>query len=83
VGGDVRGIVYSRHAARRMQLYEISRQDVAEVLSTPDTEEPSIKSRVNATRSIAGRRVRVTYVDEPIGRVIITVTPLDISGEDA
>ena len=76
-------IAVSRHARRRMQLYDISDQQVAEVLAAPDTEEPSVKSRTNAERMIAGRRLRVTYIEESQAYVIITVTPMDRPEEKA
>ena len=42
-----------------------------------ETREPSIKGRINATKMITGRRLRVTYVAEEQGYVIITVAPLE------
>ncbi|MBI4198507.1 MAG: hypothetical protein HY533_05300 [Chloroflexi bacterium] len=60
-----------------MRLYEISAQQVADIITTPDLRELSAKGRVNATKALAGRRVRVTYIEEEQGYVIITVTPLD------
>ncbi len=62
-----------------MRLYDISSQQVADVLAEPEMGEPSIKGRMNVTKAIAGRRVRVTYIEEDQGYVIITVTPLDAS----
>ena len=64
-----------------MRLYAISGQQVTEVLAAPETEEPSIKGRVNATKFIAGRRLRVTYLPGDQGYVIITVTPLEAPEE--
>ena len=69
-------LVFSRHARRRLQLYNISEQLVSEVLVAPETDEPSINARTNATRIVAGRRLRVTYVVEEQGYVITTVTTL-------
>jgi hypothetical protein len=45
------------------------------------SEEPSIKGRINATKIIAGRRLRVTCVPEEQGYVIITVTSLEAPEE--
>ena len=74
---NAKPIVYSRHAHGRMRLYDIPAQQVADILATPELREPSIEGRMNATKAIAGRRVRVTYIEEDQGYVIITVTPLD------
>ena len=67
----------SRHARHRIRLDEIPVQQIADILATSELREPSIEGRVNATKAIAGRRVRVTYIEEEQGYVIITVTPLD------
>ena len=61
-----------------MQLYDISDQQIAEVLATPDQQQPSIRGRTNATKIIAGRLLRVTYVEEEQNYVIVTVTPLEV-----
>ena len=74
-------LALSRHARRRMQLYDISEQQVTEVLATPDHQEPSIRGRTNATKIIAGRLLRVTYVEEEQSYVVITVTPLEVPEE--
>ena len=60
-----------------MRLYDIPVQQIADILATPALREPSIEGRVNATKAIAGRRVRVTYLEEDQEYVVITVTPLD------
>ena len=64
-----------------MQLYDISEQQVAEVLAAPEIKEPSFKGRTNATKILAGRRLRVTYVQDEQVYVIITVTPLEAPEE--
>ena len=64
-----------------MQLYGISEQQVAQVVAAPEMQEPSIEGRTNAMGVITGRRLRVTYVEEEEGYVIITVTPLDAPEE--
>ncbi len=70
-------VVYSRHALGRMRLYDISRNDVLQVLDKADQYEPSIKARINALREVNGRRLRVTYIEEEAQFVVITVTPLE------
>jgi hypothetical protein len=69
-------IVYSRHARGRMRLYDISRQDVVQVLEKPDREETTILGRMNVFREVNGKRLRVTYVEEEGRIVIVTTTPL-------
>ena len=64
-----------------MQLYNISEIQVVGVLAAPETREPSIKGRTNATKLLAGRRLRVTYLQAGQVYVIITVTPLEAPEE--
>lgn len=75
-------LVFPRHARRRMRLYGVSPQQASEVIETPQALEPSVKGRMNATRTIEGRRIRVTYLDGEREYVIITVTPLDPPKEE-
>lgn len=60
-----------------MRLYDISRQDVLQVLETAERYAPTIKGRTNAWRDISGRQLRVTYIEEERQFVIVTVTPLE------
>ena len=69
-------LALSRHARRRMQLYRITEQQVAEVLAAPELQETSINGRTNATKIVGRLSLRVTYVEEEGSYVIITVTPL-------
>ena len=70
-------LAFSRHARRRMRLYDVSPQQVSEVIDSPDVVEASIKVRMNATKTLGGRKLRITFLEEDHRYVIITVTPLD------
>jgi hypothetical protein len=60
-----------------MRLYDIPRQDVAQVLEKPDREEATILGRMNIFREVSGRRLRVTCVEEDGRILIVTITPLE------
>ena len=47
--------------------------DIKQVLESPDAMEPSIKGRINAHKLIGGRILRVTYRDEDVHIIIVTV----------
>ena len=79
---NTRPTIYSRHVRRRMRLYHISPLQVTEVVTTPEALGPSIKGRMNATKTVEGRRIRVTYLEEDREYAIITVTPLDPPKEE-
>ncbi len=65
----------SRHARRRMGLYEISIEDISRVLENPEKVGPASKGRYNAYRRVGERYLRVTYKDEELRVVVVTVTP--------
>ena len=68
-------IVLSCHAKRRIQLYEITLQDVEQTLNNPDRVVSSIKGRYNAYRRVGERFLRVIYKEDGDSYLIITVTP--------
>ena len=64
----------SRHTRQRMKFYDISLEEIELALTLPDLIEPTRKNRLNATKVIAGRVIRVTYVEEATQIAVITVT---------
>jgi len=60
-----------------MRLYDISRQDIVQVLKEADKSEPTIKGRTNAFCKVNERMLRVTYIEEARQLEIVTVTPLE------
>ncbi len=60
-----------------MRLYDITEDNIAEVLSRAEQVETTIKGRFNASWEVRGQWLRVTYKEEEIRYVIVTVTPLD------
>jgi hypothetical protein len=59
-----------------MRLYDISHQDVAQMVEKPDREESTNMGRMNVFREVSGRRLRVTCVEEEGRILIVTITPL-------
>lgn len=64
----------TRHARNRMRLYGVSLQEVRRVLEEPSDVRDSIKGRHNAYGVVEGRLLRVTYIEEAQGFVVVTVT---------
>ncbi|MBI4338105.1 MAG: DUF4258 domain-containing protein [Chloroflexi bacterium] len=69
-------VYLSRHASRRMQLYEITLEQVMETFMSPDSLAPTLKERYNAFRRVENRLLRVTYKEDAERMVVVTVTPL-------
>ena len=77
----------SRHTRQRMKLYDISLEEIELALTLPDLIEPTRKNRLNATKVIAGRVIRVTYAEEVARIVVVTVThrrrlPANLNGDE-
>jgi hypothetical protein len=68
-------IRYERHARRRMRLYRVAEQEVAQVLASPDALTPAGQGRTNAWKRRGDDWLRVTFLAEGEDTVIITVTP--------
>lgn len=68
-------IYLSRHARRRMLLYDISLRQVEKTIQEPEKVVPSIKERYNAYRHIGERFLRVTFKEEEQRYIFVTVTP--------
>lgn len=64
----------SRHTRQRMKLYDISLEEIELALTLPDMTEPTRKNRLNATKVISGRVIRVTYIEEATQIAVVTVT---------
>jgi hypothetical protein len=60
----VKSVYLSRHAIRRMRLYNITVQQVYQTLSEPEQLVLSIKERYNAYRNTGDWILRVTYQEE-------------------
>ena len=71
----MKSIYLSRHATRRMRLYDIHLRHVTKTLQEPDEVVPSMKNRYNAYEKVGGRVLRVTYVEEEQRYIVISVTP--------
>ena len=71
----VKPIYFSRHARRRLRRHGIAQEQVEAALRAPDSTEPSVKGRTNALKSIGGRVLRVTFLEEPERIIVVTVTP--------
>ncbi len=67
-------IKYDRHARKRMKEREVSEEEIAFVITHPDSCEPSVKERMNAFKFIHGRYLRVTFKEENDRILVITVT---------
>ena len=72
---DDRQIILSRHARRRMNLYNITFEQIAQTLGIPDRVEPTIKKRYNAYKKIGDRYLRVTYLEEEKRYLVVSTTP--------
>lgn len=68
------GVIYDRHAKRRMDERDISEDEAESAINSPDYIEPSIKGRTNAFKYINGRHLRVTFKTESENILVITVT---------
>ncbi len=69
-------LYFTRHARNRMRLYEISQEEVREVLDHSEEVTAGAFGRQHAwKRGVHGRWLRVTFRDEPARRIVITVTP--------
>jgi len=75
------GIVYSRHAEEKFEVlkrhgFKVTRQQVEETLTAPDTVIPQPKGRMIAQKRITERHVlRVIYRQEGENQVVITFYP--------
>jgi len=69
-------VFFTRHARNRMRLYEIAEEDVRTALADPAEVTVGAFGRQHAwKRRAQGSWLRVTFKDEGIRRVVITVTP--------
>lgn len=68
------GVIYDRHAKRRMKEREVSEDEAESALNNPDYIEPSVKGRTNAFKYINGRYLRVTFKPESENILVITIT---------
>ncbi len=66
-------VTYGRHARRRMNWREISREEVESVISNPERVEPTEKGRANLFSRIGSRRIRVTVLETATNVRVITV----------
>ena len=66
-------IIFSRHARRQMKWRRVSEADVVSVIDAPDRVEQSRDERINAYKSLGGRLLKATYVEEEANIVVITV----------
>ncbi|MDP2935389.1 MAG: hypothetical protein Q8O86_02745 [Dehalococcoidia bacterium] len=69
------GMRISRHGKNQMRFWGITEAEIALALADPDKVTDSIKGRKNAWKKGAGYWLRVTYLEEKGGFVIVTVTP--------
>ena len=58
-----------------MRRHEVSEEDLKTVLLEPESLDPTVKGRMNATKVVAGRIIRVTHKVEEARIVIVTVPP--------
>jgi len=65
-------IIFSRHARRQMKWREITERDVREVINNPEKLEDTVKGRKNAFKMIEDRLLKVTYLQENSGIIVIT-----------
>lgn len=75
-----RRIVYTRHARRRMKLYEIAIEEVEEVIKSPNSE-PKIERNRDVVYRVLGPKfkampLKVVYVIENDDLVILSAYPL-------
>ena len=75
-----RRIIYTRHARRRMKLYEIAIDDVEEVIKSPDSEHRMERNRYIALHIIGskfkGMPLKVIYMLENVNLVVLSAYPL-------
>jgi hypothetical protein len=71
----MKSVYLSCHAICRMRLYNITVQQVYQTLYEPEQVVPSIKERYNAYRRTGDWILRVTYQEEEMRYVVVTVTP--------
>ena len=75
VRGTYNGCVelrFTRHARRRMQQREVSREDVEMVIANPDSIEMG-ETAVHYDRMLRGRRLRAVVVRDSSPPLVITV----------
>jgi len=65
-------IRYTRHAKNRKRWHRISDQQIELCLSDPEWTERSIYGRINAWKRIGDRFLKVTYIEEENGFLIIS-----------
>ena len=65
---------FTRHARTRMRRDEISEDDVITAIEQPDQTETEDNGRLNAWKRLEGDWLKVVYVVEPRGTIVITVT---------
>ena len=56
-----------------MKWRRVSEADVVSVIGAPDRVEQSRDERINAYKSLGGRLLKATYVEEEANIVVITV----------
>jgi len=66
-------VKYTRHARRRMKWRKISKEEIEKTLEAPDRTESCGEKRVNASKSLGKRLLKVSYVIEANEIVIISV----------
>jgi hypothetical protein len=64
-----------------MKWRQVSEAEVLSVLNVPDRIEQSIDDRRNAYKLVSNRLLKVTYVEEAGGVVIVTVIEKESVGE--
>ena len=74
------GFFYTRHARRRMQLYEVSEEDVEEAVQNPEAgpeiEEGRLVVQATFPNRFKGKPLKVIYVIEDESVTILSVYPL-------
>ncbi len=64
----------TRHAKNRLRRWDIQEAQIAEALNRPEKKTEGRVGRFHAWTRAEARWLRVTYVAEPAGLVVITVT---------
>ena len=70
---NAKGIIYDRHARRRMRWRGISELDFEAVPSIPDRLEPTERGRTNAFRQVGDRYLKVTFRELETDILVISV----------
>ncbi len=68
-----KAIRFDRHAKRRMKWRKISEEEALSVINEPDSNEVSIKGRINLYKKMGQRYLKVTYKEFPEEILIISV----------